>query len=68
MRSSTRYLLEKLFQSGGCLLEDGLDEGRVVGPAVEVLDLSSFHDVGDAVFSWFGNASGTSRGSRRFDA
>jgi hypothetical protein len=42
-------LLEQVFRGGGSFLEDGPDEGRVIRPAVEVLNHGSLRDVGDAI-------------------
>jgi hypothetical protein len=42
-------LLEQLFRGGRCLLDDSRDEGRVIGPTVEILDHDCLCDVGDAV-------------------
>jgi hypothetical protein len=40
---------EQLFGGGRCLLEYGLDEGRVVGSSIEVFNHSRLSDFGDAV-------------------
>jgi hypothetical protein len=42
-------LPEQLFGGGGCFLEYGSDEGRVIGSPVEVFDHCRLGDFGDAV-------------------
>jgi hypothetical protein len=42
-------LPEQLFGGGWCFLEYGSDEGRVVGPPVEVFNYGRLSDFGDAV-------------------
>jgi hypothetical protein len=42
-------LPEQLFQVDECLLEDGSDEGRVIGSSIEILDHSCIRDFRNAV-------------------
>jgi hypothetical protein len=42
-------LPEQLFRGDGCLLEDGSDEGRVIGSSIQILDHSCLRDLGNAV-------------------
>jgi hypothetical protein len=43
------HLPKQLFRGGGSFLEDGLDKGQIVTPAIEIFDHGSLRDGRDAI-------------------